>query len=108
MDFLYLNQARQDKFSWNEIFRLKALIQASILIAYLTKDYPSLHIVFCTLYVFNSPQCGQISLKLAKVLDFRSCSLSILTAVSLNSFPQFLQLAITTIIISIYLGYPLK
>ena len=59
---------------------------------------PSLQIVFCTLQVFIAPQCGQFSLKLEKVLDFSSCSVSIRTAVILNSLPQFLQLAITTIL----------
>ena len=70
--------------------------------------YSSLQIVFFTLQVFISPQFGQVSLTLAKVLAFRSCSLSILTAVNLNSLPQFLQLAITTIVSDCGLLSPLN
>ncbi|MDQ4013560.1 MAG: hypothetical protein M3146_07530, partial [Thermoproteota archaeon] len=48
--------------------------------------------------VFIWPQYGHTSFTFEKLLVLRLSSLSILTAVNLNPFPQFLQLTITTII----------
>ena len=48
--------------------------------------------------VFISPQFGLTSFTFEKVSALRLCSLFILTALSLNSFPQFLQLIIAPIV----------